>query len=279
MVSCGNLSFPAKFKLSNQKMDFEILIKFNKMISIENFDKKYLKNEFLIQNSKLTKNCKRVYFLVKSIYEGKSKIGIAFKGSVISEKESSKKLKLYKNTTAQRVLKHGINYEYFLDIKLDIDLKKITKKKNLPKVEENKFLTKNPEFYNLKKKLKIKKNNDRIKINTERVRSRKRKIYDKKMNNIELQSTRNTKLKIKKFYELENILKKMKKKMILISWAKFLKTIDCLSEFYSILKIYKEKVARKRKLQRISIIMTKFILPMRREKKTKNEGIFANSKK
>lgn len=280
-LSGDKQNFPAKFVCTNKKLEIEVFIRFNRKVSMTRFDLKMEKHEFLIRSPKGKEKLRSINFIVRTVSQGQTKIGIAYKTIKISESESSKKLKCYKNKTAQMVLKYGINYSAIMDFKLDIDLSRIKSKTRnyLPKVEQNKNLALDPFMYNLKKLKQIKKSNLAVKMKTERARNRKMAIYERKMNSIHTQSQRNRRLKKQKVVDMRLEVERMRMTMIATVWAKIVMTLSALKRFRAMIEMYKVKQMREKKFKNISFIMAKFILPMRREKKTKLEGIFTSCKK
>lgn len=215
-----------------------------------------------------------------------SYVGCAFKGLKKfnkGPKEVRKRYKEIEQRLSSNVLKHGIDYEYFLEEK------KKKKKKNKAKLIEplrtrskqqrkrnvNKFMVQKfstPREYNRRKILKIK---ESVKRDSERryiVNQKKEELYEGKMKALRNRKSRNQICKEKKFERITNNLQGMKKKCDQLIWVKFIKTILLIDKFKTGIAVYRYKVEKRKKMERVSFIMFKFIRPMKKAKKSKMEG-------
>jgi hypothetical protein len=61
-------------------------------------------------------------------------------------------------------------------------------------------------------------------------------------------------------------------------WIRYLKIFKAIELLKPNIAIFRYKVESERKMKKLSFLMYKFVVPMKRSKKTKTEGLFYSTK-
>lgn len=286
-MECSDLKFPMKFFSLSERENLVVYLDFNKIPSIkEHFMRRQRKEFFVEIDEKKLEKVKGKLRYIGFLFISKggstdSYIGCAFKGFKKFNK-NARQLRARKKEVMKRykqnVLKYGIDYSYFLE---DEEKKKKKNRKNLKdigleKVKKNKkvFVEKfsSPDEYNRKKIMKykdgVRKEMEKISI----VNKRKKYIYEEKMHELRNRKSRNQLCKEKKLLKIAGLLEDSVKRCHQEIWLKFIFSVMLIKKFKNGIKEYRVKVERRKRMEKINMIMLKFILPLKRAKKPKRDG-------
>ena len=284
------LTLPMKFLFTKKVMKIEVLMRFNKPPTLTEFTQKYKdQHEFFIQdllNSPRGQSPKRihsVHLIIKSYEKGKTQIGCAFKSAAKSHSHRPKRPALiYKNLTAQKVLKSGIDYKSFYGLKLSFKRKKKGEdepKKDTSKIRKNMRDIKSSEKFRMMKLMNIAKCVKKIKAKTSRVNRKKEDLYEEKMFILRTTKSRNVKLKIEKLNFFYEELQKLKRRAFWVNWVKFITCMRLFVEMRGVVDDYLYSMKKQIKVRNMASILLKFFVPLKREAKSRKEGCWTDTKK
>ena len=140
-IECKDLIFPMKFDTSKKNLSMIVLLDMGRVPTLNRYDDFFETSTFLYNPNLIGEKNHYVGLMIISKTRILSQIGCCFKG----EKEKAEGLQsrtrnlIYRqDQTFKQVMKHGVNYDRFLRVNLDIDESLLRKKRSKNFILKNK---------------------------------------------------------------------------------------------------------------------------------------------
>lgn len=274
--------------LMDNNANIEVNISYNSIPSSIKYEEKNFKNNFYVYGPKDKSEVKFVGLMIISHKQMSSRFGCAFSYIKNSNKDFDvNDPKHLKNQTFDRVKVKGVDYEgltHFPETEEDkkkrrrkmfIDPEELKKKRDI--IIRNKKEVLDPKYAEIKnKEFYVKFNLEMIRI--KKAKAKKDKLMREKIEEIRTRKTRHEICKEKRENMIFNLMEVLLEKS---NQTAFMRLIKVIGVIQNIKQIYLNE-KRRRKAVRILMIIgsltAKFIIPLRRFKKSSDQGCLERSK-
>lgn len=283
--------FPMRFFLNKKKAKIEVNVSFNSIPTSFKYEKKYFKNNFYVNGPNDGRVVKFVGLMVISDQILGTNFGCAF--SYV--KNTNKNFDVnnpehLKDKTFESVKTKGINYSSILDFS-DMDRGKKRKKKKFDKliqkiqnrrrdldiVKKNKMVVQESDYVEKKNKdfyEKFSKEMGRVK----KAKEKKEKLLREKIEEIKSRKTRHEIAKEKREIMIMTLLQILVDKAKQTAYTRLFKVVEVFMQINQKFLDLKRQKKSVRTLMIIASLTAKFIVPLRRFKKSSIQGSLERTK-
>jgi len=264
-VNTAHVVFPMKYMITGHSLGIEILVGFNYIPSSYEFDLKYDSTEFYIEQERVPKTLYSIGFMIRSEFKFEGLMGCCFKDITIVSSKRLRKLSRTKRIL-ERIETTGIDYQEFTNFNINLP-KRITREKRVigEKIEDNIDMLMLPNYNHLRK-IEDKARFSYTKKQGEKARMIKQELLAQRQFDIKNAKNRNDRLKEIRFEKTVNRLQELHNMSVWIAWVKLIRMINIICE---IKRFIITKMIQRRsgfKMQQISRIVSKFLVPLKRSK-------------
>lgn len=273
-IPCKTLDFPMKFVCHNQSANLTIMVSYDSIPSSNYHHEKYFTNKFYLAGGLNPDNVTYVAIMIVSHSSINTRIGCCFKGIKQEFDPFRRKIKSpsFNYPTKHRVIRDGIDYDSFMNIKLDISPGRISSwdevpqtivRRNVKDVRSLKVGEWNKRKYgNMMQKL-LEKRVRTAEINMRRNEKERGRVYM-----LRNQKSRNERCRERRELRTRIALEYFHQFALHTSWVHFVKKVMVIQEIWNMLQDKKRIISSLKKCDFLSKFFGKYYPLLKKGKKS-----------
>lgn len=284
-IMCRKLEFPMKFFCHNQSANLTIMVSYDSVPSSNYYHEKYFTNKFFLTGGLDPDNVSYVAIMIVSHSTINTRIGCAFKGLKQQFDPFRRKIKSpsFDISNKRKLVNHGIDYDSFIDFKLDISSSRINGWSEIPQdiVRKNVKEVRSLKVGDWSKKKYEKMMEKFLDRRVKTAEANRRRDFNERRRVFILRNgkSRNQRCKERREYETRVAIEYFQQFAILSSWVHFVKKIKVIQGIWDMLVERKRIIGSLKKCDFVSRFFGKCYPRIKRGKRSATMGGLRRTKR